>query len=90
MSIETAWDAAPNDTSSFAFSVIGLISLIAGPVNNLDFPGETTTQSNLLNRFAIAHSSILSVKYRPCISRPFRERRLIRCHILIKQKFGDL
>ncbi|WP_183160424.1 hypothetical protein [Burkholderia pseudomallei] len=90
LSIETAWDIAPNDTSSFAISVTGLISRIAGPANDLDFPGETTTQSNLLNRFAIAHSSITSAKYSSDISAAFRERRLIKHHIPIKEKFGNL
>ncbi|ABN86165.1 conserved hypothetical protein [Burkholderia mallei PRL-20] len=43
-----------------------------------------------MNRFAIAHSSITSAKYSSDISAAFRERRLIRHHIPIKEKFGNL
>ncbi|NTY41633.1 hypothetical protein FCJ57_36145 [Burkholderia diffusa] len=67
-----------------------LIRWITGPVNDLDFPGETTTQSNLLNRFTISHSSISTSKRSNDISRPFPETRLIRHHIPIKQKTDDL
>ncbi|EDU12731.1 conserved hypothetical protein [Burkholderia pseudomallei 1655] len=43
-----------------------------------------------MNRFAIAHSSITSAKYSSDISAAFRECRLIRHHIPIKEKFGNL
>ncbi|MDW9235925.1 hypothetical protein C7S16_6811 [Burkholderia thailandensis] len=42
-----------------------------------------------MNRFAIAHSSITAAKCSNDIFATFRERRLIRHHIPIKEKFGN-